>query len=81
VKKHTVQRRMFTLSALYNIAPFNSRTRSCACNEVVALRSTLRRGAPFDEQPVPPPLKRLMKHRSKKGKPAELSRIEAHGKA
>jgi len=45
---------MFTLSALYNIAPFNSRTRGCACNEVAALRSTLRRGAPFDEQPVPP---------------------------
>jgi hypothetical protein len=27
------------------------------------------------------PLKWLMKHRSKKGKPAELSQIEAHSKA
>jgi len=35
---------------------------------------------PFDEQPILP-LKRLMKHRSRRGKPAPLSQIEAHGNA
>jgi crescentin len=51
--------------------------------EVGALRSTLRRGVPLEELPIPPteaandeaPLK------GKRGTPAELSQIEAAGKA
>ena len=51
--------------------------------EVGALRSTLRRGVPLEESPIPPteaandeaPLK------GKRGNTAELSQIEAAGKA
>jgi len=38
---------MFPLSALYNIAPLNSRTRGCACDEVAALRSDRSTNSPF----------------------------------